>query len=148
MGEVRDDQEAHAKMVYEIYIPYFVSAPVPVGASMRQWNDDWSLPLKTISESPDAIGRLLEDLKFAALAEVRYGYKMHLTGEFEAAIAAAEAILVEIEKSKSSRSREGAPSATPAIAIRNANHYHLGYGQQQHDTRVTEARPDWLDSVG
>ena len=88
-------------MVYEIYIPYFVNEHVPVGASMRQWSDDWSLPLKTISESPDAIRRLLEDPRFAALAEVRYGYKKHLTGEFEAAIAAAEAILVEIEKSTS-----------------------------------------------
>jgi len=99
IGEVWDDQEAHAKMVYDIYIPYFVSEHVPVGATMRQWYDDWPLPLKTISENPDAIKRLLEDPKFRILAEVRYGYRKHLTGELEAAIAAAEAILVEIEKS-------------------------------------------------
>ena len=97
--EVWDDQEAHAKMVYEIFVPYFVSEHAPVGAAMRLWYDDWSLPLKTIPESPDVIRRLLEDPRFFVLAQVRYGYKRHLTAEFEAAIVATEAILVEIEKS-------------------------------------------------
>ena len=35
----------------------------------------------------------------AVLAEIRYGYRRHLNDEFEAAIAAAEAILEEIERS-------------------------------------------------
>jgi hypothetical protein len=51
------------------------------------------------SEDPDAIKRLLEDPKFRVLAEIRYSLKRHLTGEFEGAIAAAEAILAEIETS-------------------------------------------------
>ncbi|MHC4071649.1 MAG: hypothetical protein ACYTGS_06395 [Planctomycetota bacterium] len=101
IGEVWDDQERNAKMVYETYIPYFVSENVPVGASMREWYDDWPIPVKSISEDPDAIKRLLEDPRFRVLAEVRYGYKRHLTGEFEAAIAATEPILAEIEKSTS-----------------------------------------------
>lgn len=99
IGEVRDDQDGNAKMVYEIYLPYFVGENVPIGASMRQWYDDWPIPGKSISEDPDAIKRLLEDPRFRVLAEIRYGYKKHLTGEFKAAIAAAEAILAEIEKS-------------------------------------------------
>jgi hypothetical protein len=66
---------------------------------MRQWYDDWPIPVKSISEDSDAIKRLLEDPRFRVLAEVRYGYKRHLTGEFEAAITAAEAIIAEIEKS-------------------------------------------------
>jgi len=99
MSEVWDDQNDNVKMVYELYVPYFVSENVPVGASMRQWYDDWPIPLDPISEDPDAIKRLLEDPKFRVLAEIRYGYKRHLTGEFKAAIAAAEAILAEIENS-------------------------------------------------
>jgi len=41
----------------------------------------------------------MQDPQFRVLVEIRYGYKKHLTGEFEDAIAAAEAILAEIEKS-------------------------------------------------
>lgn len=99
MGEVWDDQHDNVKMVYELYIPYFVSESVPVGASMRRWYDDWPIPLNSIAEDPDAISRLFDDSRFRVLAEIRYGYKRHLTGEFEAAIAAAEAILAEIESS-------------------------------------------------
>jgi len=68
---------------------------------MRQWYDHWPIPVKSISEDPEAIKRLLEDPRFRVLAEVRYGYNRHLRGEFEAAITAAEAILAEIEKSTS-----------------------------------------------
>ena len=95
----RPIMKSNAKMVYEIHIPYFVSENFPVGASMRQWYDDWPIPVKSISEDSDAIKRLLEDPRFRVLVEVRYGYKRHLTGEFEAAITAAEAIIAEIEKS-------------------------------------------------
>lgn len=99
IDEVWDDQEAHEKMVYEVFIPYFVSENVAADAAMRHWYDDWPIPVNSISEDPDAIKRLLEDPKIRILAGVRYGYKRHLTDEFKAAIAAAEAILVEIEKS-------------------------------------------------
>jgi len=99
IGEVWDDQADGAKMVYEVYIPYFVSENVRVGASMRQWYDDWPIPSGPVSEDPEALKRLLEDPKFRVLTEIRYGYKRHLTQEFEVAIAGAEAILLEIGKS-------------------------------------------------
>lgn len=99
IAEVRDDQAANAKIVYEVHIPYFVSESVAIGASMSQWYDDWPIPVRSISEDPEAIRRLLGDPRFRVLAEIRYGYKRDLTGEFEAAIAAAELILAEIEAS-------------------------------------------------
>jgi len=97
ISEVWDDQDANAKMVFEIFVPYFVSESVGVGALMRNWYDDWPLPAKSISDDSHAMKRLLEDPRFRVLAEVRYGYKRHLTGEFETAISEAEAILAEIE---------------------------------------------------
>ena len=66
---------------------------------MRQWYDDWPIPLGSVSEDPQALKRLLEDPRFRVLTEIRYGYKRHLSQEFEIAIGAAEAILLEIEKS-------------------------------------------------
>ncbi len=83
IGEVWDDQANNAKMVFEIYIPYFISENVA----------------KSIADDPDAIQQLLGDQEFRVLAEFRYGFKMHLTGEFKSAIAAAEEILAEIKKS-------------------------------------------------
>ena len=99
IGEVWDDQADGAKMVYEVYVPYFVSENVRVGASMRQWYDDWPIPSRSVSENPEALKRLLEDPKFRVLTEIRYGYKRHLSQEFELAIAGAEVILLEIDKS-------------------------------------------------
>jgi hypothetical protein len=99
MDEVWDDQVSHSKVVYEIHIPYFVSESVPVGISMRGWYEDWPIPGKPVSEIPGALKRLLEDSRFRVLLEINYGYKRHLTEEFEAAIEAAESILAEIEMS-------------------------------------------------
>jgi len=99
MGEVWDDQTDGAKMVYEIFVPYFVSENVRVGALMRQWYDDWPVPTGSVTEDPEALKTLLEDPKFRVLSEIRYGYKRHLTQEFELAITAAEEILSEIDKS-------------------------------------------------
>ena len=99
ISEVWDDQSNNAKMTFEIYLPYFVSENIPAGATMRLGDDDWSAPVKPITEDPEAIKRLLDDERFRVLAEIRYGFKRHLTGEFESAIAAVEVILTEIEKS-------------------------------------------------
>ena len=98
IGEVWDDQANNAKMVFEIYLPYFISENVAVGVSMGQ-SYDWPIPTKSIADDPDAIQQLLGDQKFRILVEIRYGFKMHLTGEFESAIAAAEEIIAEIRKS-------------------------------------------------
>jgi len=66
---------------------------------MRLWYDDWPVPVKPIADDSVAIKRLLDNPRFGVLTEIRYGYKRHLSQEFEAAIAAAETILAEIEKS-------------------------------------------------
>lgn len=100
IGEVWDDQEAHAKMVYEIHIPFFIERGFHVAASQRGWNDDeWAIPTQPIMDNPDAVERLSNDLEFRELAGIFYGYKLHLTGEFDSAIEGAEAILSEIEAS-------------------------------------------------
>ena len=99
IGEVWDDQAHNTKTVYEIHIPYFVSENVAVGALMHQWYADWPVSVRSVSDEPNAIERLMQDSRFRVLVEIRYGYKRHLTGEFDAAITAAEAILLEIEKS-------------------------------------------------
>ena len=99
IGEVWDDQENGAKMVFEIHLPYFISENVAAGAAMSQWHSDWPIPVQSLSNDPDAIKRLLDDPKFRVLVEVRYGYQRHLTGEFERAILAAEEIVSEIDES-------------------------------------------------
>ncbi len=99
IGEVWDDQDNLAKMVYEIYVPYFLEANISVSSAMRALNANWSLPPSATSEVPEAIRRLLQNPRFRLMAEVRYGYQLHLSEEFEAAIAAVDEILAEIEAS-------------------------------------------------
>jgi hypothetical protein len=99
IGEVWDDQVVHSKLVYEVFVPYFISESIPAGITMRYWYDDWPIPGTPISEDPAAMKQLLEDSRFRVMVEIRYGYKRHLTEEFHLAIAAAEEILLEIDKS-------------------------------------------------
>ena len=99
IGEVWDDQNDNARMVYETYIPFFVSENVAAGTVMRHWYDEWPIPGRSIADDPVAIKRLLDNPRFRLLTEIRYGYKRHLSEEFEAAIAAADVILSEIEQS-------------------------------------------------
>lgn len=99
IGEVWDDQANNAKVVYEINVPYFVSKNFAIGQLMHQWYSNWSFPLRSVSDDPDAFNRLLQDPKFRVLVELWYGYRRHLTEEYEAAITAADEILAEIDKS-------------------------------------------------
>lgn len=97
MDEVRDDQSNNSRMVYEQFIPYIVRNGISVNAAMSNWYEAWPIPSSALSDDSEAIAELLEDPGFRVLVELRHGYKRHLTGEFEAAIAAAEEILSEIE---------------------------------------------------
>ena len=99
IGEVWDDQAFNAKSVFEFHVPYFLAENIPAGAAMHQWYDEWSLPRKSLSDDPDMISRLIGDETLRAMVEIRYGYKRHLTVEFEIAIDAVDAILAEIESS-------------------------------------------------
>jgi len=85
IGEVSDDQNNLAKMVFEIYVPYFVSENYSRYAIARSF------------EESAAIKQMLEDPRFHSLLDTRIGFKEHLTGELEIAIAAAEQILAEVE---------------------------------------------------
>lgn len=99
IGEVWDDQANNGRMVFELYVPYFVHNDVPPSTPMSTWYQDWTIPMRSISDDPDSVSRLLGDPEFRVLAELRYGFKRHLTEEFETALAATEEILEEIERS-------------------------------------------------
>ncbi len=98
-AEVQDDQANNSKMVYEQFFPYFAHNGIPVSAPLSAWYDDWPVVTRSVSDDPVALARLLEDPEFRALVEVRYGYKIHLTSEYEKALAATSAILAEIDRS-------------------------------------------------
>ena len=99
IGEVWDDQANNAKMVFEIFLPYFVSMNISVGASFNE-SRNWPVPTTPVADDPDTIETLLSDPRFRVIAEIRYGFKVHLTEEFDSAIAAVDEILAEIRKSK------------------------------------------------
>jgi len=99
MAEVRDDQVLHVKSVYEIHIPYFVTKNIPAGVALHKWYDEWTLPRTMPSDDPELVPRLLGDENLRVMIEISYGYKRHLTEEFDIAIAEASAILAEIDSS-------------------------------------------------
>jgi hypothetical protein len=99
MGEVRDDQVLNVKSIFEIHIPYFVTKNIPAGVTMHQWYDEWPLPRRMPSDDPELVPRLLGDENLRVMVEISYGYKRHLTEEFDIAIAEVNAILAEIDSS-------------------------------------------------
>lgn len=87
MREVWDDQANNAKMVSELFIPYFIQE---------------NYPLFSIGESSgDSVDtdRILADETFLTLVKLRHATKSHLVGELEQAVTGATTIIAEIEKS-------------------------------------------------
>ena len=66
---------------------------------MQRWYDEWPLPLRLPSNDHDLVTRLLGDETLRAMIEINYGYKRHLTDEFDIALAAVNTILTEIDLS-------------------------------------------------
>jgi len=99
IGEVWDDQANNASMVFDLFVPYVVRNDVSPSAPMSKWYKDWTVPVRSVSDDPDAVARLLQDSEFRVLIELRYGFKRHLTEEFETALVAVEEILEEIDRS-------------------------------------------------
>ncbi len=98
--EVWDDQQAHAKLVHEVHIPYFVAEGFGMADVMGIWYPGNTVPTRSIGNNAAELNRLLEDSRFRSIVEARFVYKLHLTEEFEEAIAAAEEILAEIRESE------------------------------------------------
>lgn len=98
--ELWDDQHWHAKLVHEHHLPYFISEGYGMGDVNKVWYGDTSVPLRSISDDPSQVARLLDDPRFRSMVEAGYLYKQHLTEEFDLAISAAEEILGEIGRSR------------------------------------------------
>ncbi len=97
--EVWDDQQDHAKRVYEVHVAFFVEQGFGMGEVVDLWYGKNTAPTRTISDDPAELERLLADSRFRSMLEVNYVFKLHLTDEFGEAIAAADAILAEIAAS-------------------------------------------------
>ena len=97
--EVRDDQANNSKMVLEQMVPYFMRNGVPVSAAFVSFNYAWPIKSRSIKDDADSLERLLTDPEFRVMAELRYGYKIHLKGEIARALDAIDQILIEIERS-------------------------------------------------
>lgn len=100
IGEVWDDQQSHAKLVHELYLPFLASEGYGFGDVIKAWYGDSTISMRTISDIPAEAKRLLGDPRFRSMVEADYLYKQHLTQEFDVAIAAVDEILAEIEKSR------------------------------------------------
>jgi len=99
IGEVQDDQEIAAKMVDEVYMPYFMNKNVVVGEEVSESQEASVMPEQPLSSDPDAISQVLADPKFHVLVAGRLGFQRHLITELENAIAAAENVVAELDKS-------------------------------------------------
>jgi len=98
-AEVQDDQQNNGRMVFDHVIPFMMRNGVPAGAPLSRWHDDWPVAERSISADPEALADLMESAEFRVLLEVRFGYKMHLTGEYQKAMIAVAGIIEEIESS-------------------------------------------------
>ena len=100
MGEVWDDQHAHAKIIYEVHVPYFVDNGYLAAGTMEEWYPGvWQAETTRLSEDPVAVERLLADASFHSLVQFRYGFRLHLEEEFDTALAAVQTILDQVGES-------------------------------------------------
>ena len=99
-GEVHDDEVMNRSVVLERIVPYMTRWGVPMSGAFNLFSEeDWPLELRSITEDPEAMERLLTDPEFETLLEVRYGFLSHTTGEYETAREEINEILELIEAS-------------------------------------------------
>ena len=98
-AEVSDDEIMSRDFVFNRIIPYLVDNGIPISGPMSRWPGEWHKNPRSIADDPEAMARLLADPRFSVLLEARLGFKMHTTGEYRDAMAAAEEILADIESS-------------------------------------------------
>jgi len=97
--EVRDDEIMARGFVLDVIIPYLIRQGVPMSGPISLWKDQSLNAPRSIVNNPEALTRLLTDPEFTVILELRVGFKMHATGEFQAALDAVGEILAEINKS-------------------------------------------------
>lgn len=98
-GEVHDDEIMSREFVFDRIVPYLIENGVPISGPMSQWPGEWHKNPRSITERPQDLHRLLNDSRFSVLLEAHVGFKMHTTGEYQTALEAIDAILVEIDES-------------------------------------------------
>lgn len=98
-GEAHDDEVMSRKFVFDQVIPKLIESGVPLSAAMGGWPDIEFLQRRSLTDDPEAFTHLLQDSGWAVLLEARLGYKMHTTGEYQAALDAVDGILEEIDRS-------------------------------------------------
>jgi len=97
--EVRDDEIMSRGFVLDVIIPYLIRRGVPLSGPISVWKDQWHSASRSIVDTPGALPRLLSDPEFGVILEVRVGFKIHATGEYQAALDAVGEILSEIDAS-------------------------------------------------
>lgn len=98
-GEAHDDEVIARKFVFDQVLPKLIESGVPLSSAMGQWPDIEYMQRRSLTEDPEAFTRLLQDPGWAVLLEARLGFKMHTTGEYQAALEAVDEILAEIDRS-------------------------------------------------
>lgn len=98
-AEAYDDELLSRKFVFDDVVPKLIESGVPLSTAMSQWQDIEFSQHRSLTDDPEAFTRLLQDPGWAVLLEARLGYKMHTTGEYQAALDAVEGILEEIDRS-------------------------------------------------
>ena len=94
--EVHDDEVMSRAFVFERIIPRLVLHGIPMSAPMSTFPGlEWSSP-RSPGDDAAALEELLNDPGFRTLLDLRSGFMMHTTGEYEAALQAVDEILAEI----------------------------------------------------
>jgi hypothetical protein len=94
--EMRDDEIMDRELVFYHVVPYLTRWGVPLSGAFSHSRK--RLPM-TITDDADAASRLWADPEFRSILGVRYGFKSHTTGEYEAALEAIDEILRQINES-------------------------------------------------
>ncbi len=106
LGEMQDDEVMGRELVFDLIIPYLARHGVPFANAFDTYKKHSWVPVRSIAGDHASADRLLTDPEFATILEVRFGFKLHGTEEYEDVIAAADEILAEIDKSLSYYSRQ------------------------------------------
>lgn len=97
--ELRDDEEAGRKFVFDLVIPYLVSngVPAPRFTGFESGTPVMQPGYRALADNPVQIKNLLDDPEFLSILEVRASFLEHTIEENDELIAATDSIISKIE---------------------------------------------------
>jgi hypothetical protein len=97
--ELLDDLLPSKRFAYDTVIPFVIGKGLPASGAFESLDIHFNegVPLRTLTDNPEVLGRLLTDPQLRTMLEIRVGILLHADDEYDTVLKEIDGILSDIE---------------------------------------------------